>query len=385
MRPELGYVGEGLSRIRGEGLHRRLVPGAVSGPHITAGGRRMLNLCSNDYLGIPPTPTPTAQMQSSSRLLAGSDAAHARLERALARRRSQQGALVFPTGYMANLGAIPALAGRGDEIFSDELNHASIIEACRLSGASVSVYRHNDTGDLARRVLGPGGGRRGRGGGRRFIVTEGVFSMDGDLARLDEVVEIARKGGAITVVDDAHGDFVVGAGGRGTPARFGVEDGVDVCVGSLSKGLGSFGGYVASRAEVVDYLVNRSRAFIYTSALPAPLAGHALARARAPHAARRRRLARSARAVASGLEAMGYDTGGSQSHIIPIIVGAEGAAVELGRRLASQGVFAQAIRYPTVARGSARVRISVTAWLEDSHVEEALRAIGRAGRLAGII
>ncbi len=376
MKPRLSYLGAELARIKGDNLRRSLRYGTISGPYITIRGKRLLNLCSNDYLGIPATRLGRAQVQSSSRLVSGNDDSYLELEKSLARHKSQHSALVYPTGYMANLGTIAAVAGRGDVIFSDELNHASIIEACSLSGASTVIYGHNDTEDLARKIS--------KVGGRRFIVTEGVFSMDGDLARLDEIVEIAQKNDAITVLDDAHGDFVMGRDGRGTPDRFRVSREIDIYTSSLSKGLGSFGGYVASEKSVTDYCINRSRPFIYTSALPSVFVNHALARLKSDRKPRRKRLAANTQAMTSGLRKIGYDIT-FESQIIPIIIGDEKTAMSFGRYLVSQGIFAQPIRYPTVARGSARVRISITAWITRPQVQVALDAFEKAGKKFGII
>ena len=379
-KPSLSHLEAETARLRRADLYRRLPPGmTASGPYLVTGGKRLINMCSNDYLGMPPTPMPTSQMQSSSRLVSGNDGAYGPLERILARRKGKSGSLVFPTGYMANMGAITALAGRGDTILSDELNHASIIDACRLSGAAVRVYRHNDAADL------DAGIRAGRG--KRFVVTEGVFSMDGDLARLAEITEVAQKRGAITILDDAHGDFVVGRDGRGTASRLNTVKRIDVYTGSLSKGLGSFGGYVSADNTVIDACVNGARAFIYTSALPGAIVGHALARIRSDREPYRQRLEKNVRVFTDGLREAGFETGPASpapTHIIPIVVGQEKTALDFAAHLYSQGIFAQAIRYPTVARGRARVRLSITAWLAGEHLRQVLDALAVAGRKFGV-
>lgn len=365
----LDFADAALRRIRDDGLYRRLQYGAVQGQHITIDGQRLINLCSNDYLGIPATPVRTGQCQSSSRLVSGNDPAYGDLEAALAGHKSQQASLVFPTGYMANTGVIPAVAQKGDLIMSDELNHASIIEACRLSGARVAVYGHNDMDGL----------ERGLGGeaANRFIVTEGIFSMDGDYSDMPHITDIAARTGAITVVDDAHGDFVAGRDGRGVPDMFGVADKTDIYVSSLSKALGSFGGYVASDERIIQLCVNRSRPFIYTSAMPAFMAEHALERFLSDRETRRRVLAGNAKRMADGLGGIGYDIQ-SQTHIIPVVVGDEGEAVKMAEFLLTRGVFVQPIRYPTVPKGRARLRVSVTAWLTDADIEESLGAFEAA-------
>ena len=352
-----------------------------------------------------------------SRLASGNDGSYGALEAGLAAHRSAGAALVYPTGYMANLGAVQCLAGRGDTILSDSLNHASMIDACRLSGARTVVYGHNDTGALrgALREEGSPGRRRGGRRGRAFVLTEGVFSMDGDVAALPEVCEIAASAGAHVVLDDAHGDFVVGEGGRGTADALGARGMVDVHTSSLSKGLGSFGGYAAAAAEVVDLLVNASRPLIYTSALPPAVVLDASGRLAAGRAreSRRRRLWSNVARLGEGLAALGFECGaggggggaaaaaaaaapvpaaatcgvdtGGLTHIIPVMVGEEGAAVGLGEELARLGVFALPVRYPTVARGAARIRVSVTAHLSAADIDLAVGAFGRAGRRLGLL
>lgn len=354
-------------------IRRRLRPGTLDGPHITVRGRRMINLCSNDYLGMPPTPVATSQMQSSSRLLSGSDPVHSELEKELARHRSARRALLFPTGYAANLGAIAALAGRGDTVLSDELNHASIIDACRLSGARVRVYSHSDARSMERAARGARG--------RLFAVTEGVFSMDGDSAPLAELAESSEKVGATLVLDDAHGDFAVGPGGRGSARRQGVASKVAVHTGSLSKALGSFGGYAAMGREAAEECIDSSRAFIYTTALPSSIAGHALDRMRADRRPYQKKLEANCRAMAAELGSLA----GSQGHIVPVMTGSEERAERMGRMLQRDGVFALPVRYPTVPRGKARIRISVTGWLSEPHVAEAAQAVRRAARKTGLL
>ena len=398
----------------------------MRGSRVVVGGRTLINLASNDYLGLAPRPQPQPRRAGDaagggaeagpcgmgspgSRLASGNDDSYAALERGLAAHRSSGAALVYPTGYMANLGAVQCLAGPGDTILSDSLNHASMIDACRLSGARTVVYAHNDAGALRgalREASRPGRGRGGRRG-RTFVLTEGVFSMDGDVAALPEICEIAASRGASVVLDDAHGDFVLGAGGRGTDDALGARGGVDVHTGSLSKGLGSFGGYVAADAEVVDLLVNASRPLVYTSALPPAVVLDAAGRLASGRAreSRRRRLWRNVARLGGGLVGLGYECGaagvdgtaaaaagsacgadtGGLTHIMPVMVGAEGAAVDLGRELARLGVFALPVRYPTVARGAARLRVSVTALLTAADIDLAIDAFGRAGRLLGLL
>lgn len=365
-----GFARSELARIRDAGLCRSLRYGTARGSRITMGGKELVNLCSNDYLGMPPTPIRAGQLQSSSRLVSGNDESYLELEGMLARHKSKRAALVYPTGYMANLGVITALAGKGDVIFSDELNHASIIDACRLSGAKTIVYRHNDADDLRKKS-----GGRAR---KKFLVTEGIFSMDGDYASLGELCEVAEGRGMATILDDAHGDFAVGRGGRGAADALGAARKIDVYTSSLSKALGSFGGYAAAGRGVIDLCVNKSRQFIYTSALPAGMVRHAAARMKRDSGARRQRLAQNARALAAGISGAGFDARAG-SHIIPVMMGNEGRAVAAAGQLYRAGVFVQPIRYPTVKKGQARLRVSATAWLSQADIAESVGAFEAAG------
>ena len=377
MKPKISFVKQKLDELKEHDLHRSLRYGRVNGALIQFGSKNLVNFCSNDYLGLKSKKLSIGQVQSSSRLVSGNDPIFKKLEKYLARHKSQGRSLVFPTGYMANIGAIPAVVNKNDVIFSDELNHASIIEGCRLSNAKVVVYKHNNSGDLKSKI-------RNNHSGRKFIITEGVFSMDGDFAKLDELTDIAKKNNAIIMIDDAHGDFTVGNDGKGTPKLFGVEKEIDLYMSSLSKGLGSFGGYVAAENEVIDLLINRSKAFIYTSALPSVLAQISLDRLHQNREKRRKILERNVRLMSSNLRDIGYEIK-SPSHIIPLVIGLEKKAVEFGTYLFENGIFAQPIRYPTVPLGSARVRISVTAWLSKKQIEKATEIFRKAGKKFKII
>ena len=369
LKHKLNFVDSELTRIRKNNLHRQLQYGKAQGVHITVKGKKLINLCSNDYLGIPVTKIQTNQLQSSSRLVSGNDESYKKLESILAKHKSQQNSLIYPTGYMANLGSISAIVKKGDLVLSDELNHASIIEACKLSDAKVAVYKHNDMDDLAKKMK--------IKSKNKFIITEGVFSMDGDLAPLKEITEISQKTSAITIVDDAHGDFVIGNEGKGTPKYFKVEKKIDLYISSLSKGLGSFGGYVASQNNVIDLCINKSKSFIYTSALPSFLIEHSIKRIESNRALQKERLENNIEKLSKGLENIGYEIK-SKTQIIPIILGDEKLAMDFGRFLAANGIFAQPIRYPTVPKNQARLRISVTAWLSNSDIEKSLKIFEKA-------
>ena len=369
MKPRLGFVDSELEQIKQNHLHRKLRYSTVDGSTITIQGKNLVNLCSNDYLGILVTDMRIKQMQSSSRLVSGNDESYLKLEKKLALHKSQQASLIYPTGYMANLGAIPAIAKKGDLILSDELNHASIIESCKLSGAKISIYKHNNMEDLQNKLK--------HKSKNKFVITEGIFSMDGDFSKLKEITEIAQKTNSITILDDAHGDFVVGKDGKGTGSQFGVSKKIDLYISSLSKGLGSFGGYVASPKNVVDLCVNKSKSFIYTSALPSVLIEYSLRRFESNREKQRKRLQENVKLLLSGLQEIGY-TINSKTHIIPIIIGNEKTAMDFGRYLFKSGVYAQPIRYPTVPKDQARLRISVTAWLSRKDIEDSLDVFKRA-------
>ena len=371
MKHKLNFIDLELARIKENNLHRKLQYGEARGSHITIKGKKHINLSSNDYLGIPITKIQTNQLQSSSRLVSGNDESYRKLESVLAKHKSQQNSLIYPTGYMANLGSISAIASKGDLILSDELNHASIIESCKLSGAKISIYKHNDMDDLEKKIK--------KQGKNKFVITEGVFSMDGDVSSLKEITEISQKSNAITIVDDAHGDFVMGKDGKGTPEHFNVAKKIDLYISSLSKGLGSFGGYVASQNNVIDLCINKSKPFIYTSALPSFLVQHSIKRIESDRETQKKKLENNVEKLARGLRSIGYEIK-SNTQIIPIILGSEKLAMDFGKFLSVNGIFAQPIRYPTVPKNQARLRISVTAWLTNSDVEKSLKIFEKAYR-----
>ena len=366
---KLNFIDSELKRIRRNNLYRKLRYGKTNGGYITINGKNLLNLCSNDYLGIPTGKIQFKQLQSSSRLVSGNDESYKRLEDALAKHKSKQNSLIYPTGYMANLGVISSIAKKGDLILSDELNHASIIESCKLSDAKVSIYKHNNMQDLQKKLK--------QKGKNKFVITEGVFSMDGDFSPLKQITEISEKAKAITIIDDAHGDFVVGKDGKGTPDYFKVAKKIDLYISSLSKGLGSFGGYVASQNNVIDLCINKSKSFIYTSALPSFLIEHSMKRFESNREKQKRKLEKNTKQLSKGLTQIGYKIN-SSTHIIPIIIGSEKSAMDFGKFLFNNGIFVQPIRYPTVPKNQARLRISVTAWFSDTNIEKVLEIFEKA-------
>ena len=376
MKHKFDFVTVNLEKIKSRNLYRKLQGNKIDGPYITFKRKKLINLCSNDYLGLHVDQIPKRQLQSSSRLVAGNDFSFRVLEEKLAHHKSQESALIFPTGYMANLSSVVTLACRGDLILSDELNHASIIDACRLSSARIAVYRHNDIEDMEKKL--------NQEAGHKFIVTEGVFSMDGDFSNLKEIAAIAARKDAILILDDAHGDFVAGTDGKGTAKHFGVEKKIDVYVSSLSKGLGAFGGYIASKKDVIDLTINVSRPFIYTSALPSSFIEFALKRFLSKRERQRKKLWKNVKLLHAGLKSLGYEIS-SSSQIIPIIIGDEKTTLQFGRYLFEKGVFAQPIRYPTVPLGLARIRISVTAWLSKDHIDKSINAFESVGKKSGVL
>ena len=366
---KLNFIDSELKRIKQNNLYRKLRYGKTNGAYITINGKKLLNLCSNDYLGIPTVKIQFKQLQSSSRLVSGNDESYKKLEDALAKHKSKQNSLIYPTGYMANLGVISSIAKKGDLILSDELNHASIIESCKLSDAKISIYKHNNMQDLQKKLK--------QKGKNKFVITEGIFSMDGDFSSLKQITEISEKAKAITIVDDAHGDFVVGKDGKGTPNYFNVAKKIDLYISSLSKGLGSFGGYVASQNNVIDLCINKSKSFIYTSALPSFLIEHSMKKFESNRGKQKKKLEKNTKQLSKGLTQIGYEIN-SSTHIIPIIIGNEKLAMDFGKFLFNNGVFVQPIRYPTVPKNQARLRISVTAWFSDTNIEKVLEIFEKA-------
>ncbi len=376
MKSKFSFVSKELERIRNEHLYRQLRDIKVNGPFISINNKKLLNLCSNDYLGIPLKLPSDAQLQSSSRLVSGNDILFKKLENKLASHKSQEASLVFPTGYMANIGVISCLIQKNDLILSDELNHASIIDACKLSGAKTSVYKHNDMVDLEKKLK--------TKNHRKFIITEGVFSMDGDHANLKEITELAKKHNAVIILDDAHGDFVMGHDGKGTAEFFGVSKKIDVYISSLSKALGSFGGYIASEKNVVDLCINKAKSFIYTSALPSILVKYSISKFDYNREKQRLKIQDNISFFIKKLKDTGYEIS-SQSQIIPIIIGDEKKTLNFGKYLFDNGIYAQPIRFPTVQKNKARIRTSVTAWHSKSHLQKSLDVLQDAGKKFNII
>jgi 8-amino-7-oxononanoate synthase len=373
-----------LDELRDRGLHRRtrLISGP-QGPRVTVDGRAVLLLCSNNYLGLADHPAVREAAAEAalrwgvgagaSRLVSGTMAVHEDLEARLAAFEGRESAVLFGSGYLANAGVVSALAGRGDVVFSDALNHASIVDGCRLSRAEVEVYRHADVEHLAWGLA--------RAGDRAaLIVTDSVFSMDGDVAPLAELVELAHRHGTRLVVDEAHGTGALGPGGRGAVAAAGLAEEVDVVVGTLGKALGAYGAYACGSATLVEYLVNAARPFIFSTAPPPPAVAGAMAALEVLEAEPERveRLQANGRLVRRALRAAGLDPGASETQIVPLVVGEAAVAVRACEAALERGVFAQAIRPPTVPEGTSRLRIAVMATHEPADLEQAARVLAEA-------
>jgi 8-amino-7-oxononanoate synthase len=378
-----------LDELKALGLHRRtrLVSGP-QGPHVLLDGKPVLLLCSSNYLGLADHPrvreaAADAAMRwgvgtGASRLVSGTMTIHRRLEERLAAFTGRESALLFGSGYLANAGTISALARPGDVVFSDELNHASITDGCRLSGADVFVYDHCDVEHLAWGIE----QAEGRGA---LIVTDSVFAMDGDVAPLDEIVELAQRAGVRTVVDEAHATGALGPDGRGALAEAGLEDQVDVIVGTLGKALGAYGAFVACDRAMSRYLVNAARTLHFSTALPPPVVAGALAALDLLQQKPRwvKKLAANAAALRGGLEREGFDVGGSRTQILPLMVGDARLTMGICEAALLRGVFTQAIAPPAVPPMSARLRLAVMATHREEELLDAARTLGAVARAVG--
>jgi glycine C-acetyltransferase/8-amino-7-oxononanoate synthase len=378
-----------LDELAELGLYRRMrMVSGPQGPRVVLDGKPVLLLCSNNYLGLADHPrvreaAADAAMRwgvgaGASRLVSGNMTLHRRLEERLAAFKGTERALLYGSGYLANLGVISALARKGEVVFSDELNHASIIDGCRLAGAETFVYDHNDTEHLAWGLS----QAEGRGA---LIVTDGVFSMDGDVAPLQEIVELAGRHDVRVMVDEAHGTGAIGPAGRGAVAEAGVEGEVDIVVGTLGKSLGAYGAYVCCESTVANYLVNTSRPLIFSTGLPPTSVAAALAALELLIEQPRRveKLQDNADVLRDELAQEGFEVAGSTTQIVPLIVGDAGLAMRICEAALEEGVFAQAIRPPTVPDGTSRLRLAVMASHTRAELREAARVIGRAALRCG--
>jgi len=381
-----------LDALRADGLYRwlRQIEGP-QGPRMRVDGRETIILAGSDYLGLASHPRLKEAARraidrygcsaSAARLISGNHALYPQLENRLARLKQTEAALVFSTGYQANLGVISALMDVQDIAFSDELNHASIIDGCRLSGTQVRVFPHNDLAALERLL------QRETSARRTLIVVDGLYSMDGDLAPLADIVGLAEHYDCMTMVDDSHGTGVLGKAGRGTAEATGVLGRIDIETGSLAKALGGFGAYVVGSRTLIEYLINRARSFIFSCAMPPAVLAtvlEALAVAE-EEPERRQRLWDNTRYLRAGLREAGFHLNQSETHIIPLMVGESQLTMRFCQELLERGVFAQGIRYPSVPRGTERIRLTLTASHSKEDLDLALTVLGEVGRALELI
>jgi glycine C-acetyltransferase len=388
----LAYLGEELDSLKKQNIYRRArILDGEQKAHATFDRRSVVNLSSNNYHGLTTHPKLRARAlealqtygvgSGSVRTIAGTMAIHLELERRLAEFKQVEAVVVFQSGFTANAGTVSAILTKEDVVISDELNHASIIDGCRLSRATIKVFPHKDV-DAARRII-----KELPATPRRLLITDGVFSMDGDLGPLPALCELAEETGCIMMVDDAHASGVFGKNGRGTIDHFGMHGRVDVQVGTLSKAIGALGGYVAGNRNLIEFLYHRARPFLFSTSHPPAVAATCIAAMdvllEEPEIMER--LWANTRFFKTGLDGLGFNTGISESPITPVIAGDSAKANRLSDRLFEEGVFAQAIGYPTVARDRARVRTIVTATHTREDLQYALDAFAKVGREIGLI
>ncbi len=388
----LDFLNQEIAQLKADGLFRanRVLSGP-QGARAVIDGHEVVNLSSNDYLGLANDPRlKEAAIEgvrkwgagtAAVRTIIGTMTIHQELEEQLARFKHTPAAIVFQSGFTCNSGVVPAIVGEGDVIISDELNHASIIDGARLSKAAIVRYRHRDMDDLEAKLQAAAGSRR------RLVATDGVFSMDGDIAPLPQIVALCQRYDAISYVDDAHASGVLGEAGRGSVNHFHLDGQVDIQVGTLSKAVGVLGGYVASTQNVIDWLVHRGRPFLFSTSHP-PAVTMACIQAlkiMEEEPERHRRLWSNTAYFKGKLQALGFDCGHSETPITPVMVGEGSRAMEMSDRLMAEGVFAQGIAYPTVAKDKGRLRAIVTAGHSEHDLDQAVAALGKVGREMGLI
>ncbi|HIQ05387.1 MAG TPA: glycine C-acetyltransferase [Anaerolineae bacterium] len=391
---KLVWIEEELAKLKEEGLFTTIrTIESPQGAWLIVAGQRVLNFCSNNYLGLANDPRLVKAAQqaidrygvgpAAVRTIAGTMSLHLELERKLAEFKGAEAAISFQSGFNANLATIPALVGEGDLIISDRLNHASIIDGVRLTKAARAVYAHCDV-DSLHQVLEE---NKDKGYRRMLIVTDGVFSMDGDIAPLDKIVELAEEYGAITMVDDAHGEGVLGRGGRGIVDHFNLHGRVDIEVGTMSKAFGVVGGYVAGKKVIVDWLRQRGRPFLFSSAMTVPDTAACIAAVDILESSTELvdRLWENGNYFKQEMKRLGFDVGRSETPITPVILGEAPLAQQFSKRLFEEGVFGTAIGYPTVPRGQARIRVMISAAHSRGDIDFGLNAFEKVGRELGVI
>ncbi|MDX2163094.1 MAG: glycine C-acetyltransferase [bacterium] len=386
------YIDEQLDDLKAHNLFNyiRIIDSPMDA-HVVIDGRRLLNFCANNYLGLANHPRLKDAAKraidqygigpGAVRTIAGTTTLHDQLEVRLAAFKHAEAVVTLQSGFTANLATIPALVGAGDVIFSDRLNHASIIDGCRLSRATIVAYDHADVDDLRRKIA------ETTAYNRRLIISDGVFSMDGDIAPLPALVETADAHGILLMIDDAHGEGVLGRGGRGIVDHFGLHGRVDVEVGTMSKAFGVVGGIVAGKRSVIEWIKQRGRPFLFSSAMTIPDVAACLEAVELLEASDDlvQRLWSNTRLMKREMQAMGFDIASSATPIIPVMLGDAALAQAFSRKLFEQGVFAMAIAFPTVPKGTARIRVMNTAAHSQADLEEALTIFQQVGRELGVI
>ena len=390
----MNFISEELENLKSSGLYRtlRTIEGP-QGPRVKIDGKDIVLLCSNNYLGLADHPRlKEAAIKAierygvgsgASRLVSGTMKLHEELEERIARFKGTEAALVFNSGYTANTSVIPALVGRGDIVFSDKLNHASIIDGCVLSRAELKRYQHKDVEGLEFLLKDGRSEERGARSPRRLIVTDSIFSMDGDIAPLPEIVTLAKKYCAMVMIDDAHATGVLGKSGKGSLEHFDLKCKEDIIqIGTLGKALGTFGAYIGGSRELIDCLINKARGFIFSTSLPPSVLASAMAAIDLieDEPELRQALWEKTWYLQKGLDSLGFDTMGSETQIIPVFIGDTGKTMEFSRRLLEEGVFVSGIRPPTVPEGKSRLRATVMANHSYDDLDMAIDAFSKVGR-----
>jgi len=380
------FINSDINRLKSENLYRKLRNIDYQNGLFLVDNKEIINFNSNDYLGLSTNQQIIKNTvngfdeisQCSSRLVGGNNFVIEKLENSLSRHRGTESSLVYTTGYTAVLGVLSALADSKTTVFSDEYNHASIIDGCRLSNCKIKVFHHNDTENLLELVRGVKG--------KKILVTEGIFSIGGDMSKLESICKLAKEFELFTIVDDAHGDFVLGKNASGTPSELGVNALIDVHISSLSKALGCFGGYVACGKIVRDYLINKSRQFIFSSAIPSHLCKSALSGINiAKKGKLQRRLFKNVNLIHDGLTDMGFDIGNTVSQIIPVHIGSEKLATKVADVLLQKGILVHPMRFPTVKKGCAVLRLSLCAFHTKTQLNFTLDQLEVIGKKYNII
>ncbi len=386
------WVKKQVDELKEQNLYNNILTiESAIGPEIQIEGKKLLNFCSNNYLGLANNP----EMKKAAieaidkygigpgavRTIAGTMTLHKELEEKLAKFKKAEAVITFQTGFVANLAVIPALVGENDLIFSDELNHASIIDGCRLSKAQVIRFAHADAKDLETKL------KAAPKDVKKLVITDGVFSMDGDIAPLDKIYEVSSKYGAMLMVDDAHGEGVLGNSGRGIVDHFGLHGKVDIEVGTMSKAFGVMGGLAAGKKEVIEWLSQRGRPFLFSSAMTIPDVAACIAAVGLLEKSESlvKKLWENADYLRAGLKKLGFDTGTSISPIIPIMLGENKLAQDMSRELFAEGLFAKAIVYPTVPQGKARIRVMNSAGHSKEQLDQALKIFEKVGKKMNVI